>query len=134
MPALPDQLSSPRGTPPTGARENRGHALIPRRLAPDANPLLRVAGGLALAGVLLGLSLLILTCCGFDAALYFSPAILVLSFAGGILTILAAKHSPSTETGPILASFFLATLALLGGVLELAVWLQWPILFSQHGQ
>jgi hypothetical protein len=96
------------------------------------NPLLKPAGGLGLAGVLLGLLLLIFTCAGFDAALYFSPAVLALGLTGGTLTILATRSAPGTQTGPILASLFIATLALLGGLLELAVWLHWPILFNQH--
>jgi hypothetical protein len=94
--------------------------------------LLRVGGGLSLAGVLLGIVLLLLTCSGLDAALDFSPAVLLLAIAGGILTLISARCAPITETGPILASLFISALALLGGVLQLAVWLQWPIVFGQH--
>jgi hypothetical protein len=135
MPALPDQLQSSRGTPATGTGENRSRALnssVSDTAATPVHPLLRVAGGLSLAGVLLGIILLLLTCAGLDAALDFSPAVLALGVAGGILTLLSTRHSPATETGPILASLFMSALALLGGVLQLAVWLQWPILFGQH--
>jgi hypothetical protein len=92
---------------------------------------LAVAGGLSLAAVLLGIILLLLTCSGFDAALSFSPAVVALSIAGGTLTLLGSRRSPTTQTGPILASLFMSALALLGGTLLIAAWLQWPILFGQ---
>jgi hypothetical protein len=129
MPALPDQLPSARSAPESRAGEDRGGRLNPPLTA--SNPILSVAGGLSLAGVLLGILLLLLTCSGFDAALYFSPAVLALAIAGGIMTTIAARHSPTTQTGPVLASLFMTAVALLGGVLQLAVWLQWPILFAQ---
>jgi hypothetical protein len=126
MPALPDQLPCARSTPTRADRSSHpgGHAV---------NSLLRVSGGLGLAGVLLGLSLLILACAGFDAALYFSPAVVVFGITAGILTLLSARRSPLSDDSSILASLFLTTLAILGGLLELAVWLQWPIFFGQHG-
>jgi hypothetical protein len=97
------------------------------------NPLLRVSGGLGLAGVLLGLSLLVLACAGFNAAFYFSPAVIILGFTAGILTLISAIRSPLMDDSSILAGLFLSALGILGGVLELAAWQQWPILFGQHG-
>jgi hypothetical protein len=96
------------------------------------NSLLRVSGSLGLAGVLLGLSLLVLACAGFDAALYFSPAVITLGITTGILTLISARRSPLSDDTSILAGLFLAAIGLLGGLLELAVWQQWPILFGQH--
>jgi hypothetical protein len=91
------------------------------------NPLLRVSGGLGLAGVLLGLLLLVLACAGFNAAFFFSPAVLLLGFTGGMLTLISARRSPLSADTSVLASLFLAALCLLGGMLELAVWQHWMI-------
>jgi hypothetical protein len=96
------------------------------------NPLLRVGGGLGLAGVLLGFALLALSCAGFDAALCFSPLVLIFAISGGTLTLIAARRSPLIDDSSILAGLFLAALGSLGGLLELAAWQQWPILFGQH--
>jgi hypothetical protein len=126
MPALPDQLSGTRSTPPRSHRSGcpGGNTV---------NSLLRVSGGLGVASVLLGLSLLVLACAGFDAALYFSPAVITLGITTGVLTLISARRSPLIDDPSILTGLFLATLGLLGGLLELAVWQQWPILFGQHG-
>jgi len=132
MSALPDQLPSPRSPKAIGKRENRVNTLNPLLTGPIPKPLLSVGGGLGFAGVLLGLSLFIFDCAGFDAALFFSPAVLALGSAGGILAFLSTRQSPPIEDGPVMASLFIAILAILGGSLELAILLQWPILFNQH--
>ena len=89
------------------------------------NPLLRVSGGLGLAGVLLGLSLLVFACAGFSAALDFSPAVITLAVTGGVLTLISARRSPLVDDPLILAGLFLASLGVLGGILELAAWQRW---------
>ncbi len=94
-------------------------------------PLLQVAGGLGLAGVLLGLCICIVCCAGFDAALNFSPAVISLGVADLILTILASHKPKIGQDSSTLASMFLAVLCIGGGLLELAALLHWPILFNQ---
>jgi glucose uptake protein GlcU len=119
MPALPDQLPSPRSTPPGSPFDHSGSHPV--------NPLLRVSGGLGLAGVSLGLALLALSCAGVDAAFCFSPAVLIFAVIGGILTLISARRSPLIDDSAILLGLFLAALGIIGGLLELAVWQQWSI-------
>jgi hypothetical protein len=125
MPALPDQLPSPRS-----AATRAGGTGQPGGGAP-VNPLVQVAGGLGLAGVLLGFCIVIICCAGFDAALYFSPAVISLGVADLILTIVASHRSAAAQDSSTLASLFLAILCVGGGLLELAALVHWPILFNQ---
>jgi hypothetical protein len=123
MSALPDQLPRPRSSP-TGNGGSSG-------IVPPLKPLLQVAGGLGLAGVLLGFTILIASCAGLDAALYFSPAVIVLGVGDLVLTGIAIRQRPVGNDSSTLASLFLALLSILGGLFEFAALLHWPILSSQ---
>jgi hypothetical protein len=124
MPALPDQLPSSRSPSRHGA-----HGGASGR--PPVKSLQQVAGGLGLAGVLLGIAILIAACAGFDAALYFSPAVLFFGMTDLVLTLIATRRLPRGDDSSVLASLFLAILAISGGLMELAVWMHWSILFNQ---
>jgi hypothetical protein len=93
--------------------------------------LLEVGGGLALAGIVIGLAILILCCGGFDGALTFSLLPILTGTAGGVLSFIATWRAREISDSAVLAAFFMALLAVLGGLLEAAAWLHWPILFSQ---
>jgi hypothetical protein len=94
--------------------------------------LLHVAGGLGLAGVVLGLAILVASCAGLDAAVYFSPAVILFGLSDLVLVLLATRRPPCDNDSAVLAGFFLAMLAIAGGLLELAAWMHWPILFNQQ--
>jgi hypothetical protein len=122
MPALPDQFPRSRTSSPR-AGYSTGGSVTP------LNNTTKVAGGLGLSAVLLGLVLLILGCAGLDAAMDFSPAVVALGIADLVLSIVATRTSHARSDSSTLAAMFLAVLSILGGVLEMAVWLHWPILF-----
>ncbi len=96
--------------------------------------LVRVGGGLSLAGCLAGLGILTLCCGGLDAALPFSVLPTLAGLVGGAITFFASTgaRQPGTPDTSVLAALFIAAMAVLGGLLEMAAWLHWPILFNQH--
>ena len=96
--------------------------------------MLTVAGGLGFAGIGLGLVNLCFCCAGFEGALYFSPAVIALGVVAFILTTFAMTQSstihPNNESRTI-ACLCLSILCIIGGILEVAVLMQSPLLLSQ---
>lgn len=95
---------------------------------PSLSPSLRVGGGLGIAGVVAGVGLVLLACGGFDAALALSPVPVALGVAGLSATAVGGRRSADPA---VLAAAFANALAVAGGLLGVAAWLHWPVLYEQ---
>ena len=96
--------------------------------AESTSPLLRLAGMIGLAACVLGLVLLLAGCAG---AKWFaaSPVIILMGSAGLLISLLGAltqRRRISEETHVLLA-VFTNVIAIIGGLIEMAVWKGWPL-------
>lgn len=91
------------------------------------SPLFQVGGGLGIAGFSIGLLIFVAACFGFGAALYLAPLPIGMGLAGFVLSIVGGVRDPHTEGSHVAASLFICVGAIAGGLLELAVWLNWRI-------
>jgi hypothetical protein len=99
------------------------------RPAPD--PLLRLAGGLGVGGVVTAILVTLAACGGIDGALVFGLAPVLLGAADIAVVAVSLTRSRTEPDSLVLAAFFTAALALTGGLLQIAVWRHWPILYGQ---
>jgi hypothetical protein len=96
--------------------------------------LVRLGGSLGIAATCISTAIFTIGCFGFSAVFIALPLIpLLLSIGGLVLTVVGAtlRRSPIDEDTQVLASIFVNTLGLLGAILELAMWQNWPIFFQQ---
>jgi hypothetical protein len=95
-----------------------------------SSPLVRFGGFLGIAGIAIGLIVLLVGCAGYAGALALSPVPVV---AGGLGLVLAlggalAQHRRIAEDTHVMQALFATLMSLAGGLLEMAIWLKWPIL------
>jgi hypothetical protein len=97
--------------------------------AAPSSPLVRLAGFLGIAGSALGICALLAGCAGFGGALAVSPVLVGLGALGLLLTLIGAltQHRQIGEDTHVLQAVFICAMCLIGGVLEMAVWREWPI-------
>src|SRR5688572_7375550 len=91
--------------------------------------LVKVGGGLAIAGTAIGTLIFVAGCFGFSAAFMLSliPTIfgalgLVLAIVGGVV-----QQPVGVEDTHVLAAIVLSLAVLIGGLLEVAIWRGGPI-------
>ncbi len=89
--------------------------------------MVRVAGGLGLAAVIIGLAIFLASCAGIEAALQLSFLPIVLGVPGIILSILGAVMQDNPEDTHVLGALFPCVLGLIGGLVMMAAWLHWTI-------
>ena len=91
--------------------------------------LVQVAGGMGIAGGILGMLLFFAACFGFEAAFMFSPICLLLGTVGLVLSIVggARKHAGVDDTS-VLAAVLVNFVVVVGGMLLMAAWMRWPLL------
>lgn len=91
--------------------------------------LVQVAGGMGIAGGILGMLIFFAACFGFEAALMFSPICLLLGAVGLILSIVGGsrKHAGVDDTA-VLAAVCVNFVAVTGSLLLMAAWLRYPLL------
>jgi hypothetical protein len=96
--------------------------------------LVKLGGGLTIAGTIIGTLIFLLGCFGFGAAFTLSIIPTALGAAGLVLTIVGAltQHPQGVEDTHVLASLLLSIAVLLGGLIEVAIWMQVPI-FAKGG-
>lgn len=101
---------------------------LPELAAHPGTPLTRLGGSLGIAGCCIGLGVFLLACFGFEKA--FALAILPLGMAlvGMVLTVVGGVRNFGHQDDHVLSGAFLNLFALVGGLLELAVWQDWTIL------
>lgn len=107
-----------------------------------SSPLVRFGGMLGIAGSTIGLIVLVAACAGADRVLPASwvperynhlLALSVIPTALGVLGLLIALVGAVTqrtrigEDTHVMQAAFAGLISLIGGLLEMAVWLRWPI-------
>jgi hypothetical protein len=92
--------------------------------------LVKFGGFLGIAGCTLGLILLIVGCAGFGKALSWSMGCVAAGAFGMLVTLAGAfwERRKLGEETHVLQALFACFLSILGGLMEMAVWLKWPIL------
>ena len=124
------------GAAGTGA----GHAHKPAAWSPAGtvvgslvvsfSPLVRIGGGLGVAGTVVGMLLFLAACHGLGAALYMGVVVAGLGLVGLALTLVGAitQKDMISEDTHVLAAMFTSALALFGGLLLMTVAFGWPLL------
>lgn len=100
--------------------------------APPGKPtLLRLGGSLGVAACVIGLVILLAACHGLGASLKFSFIPLLLGGVGFVLSVVGAvieKHKLAHEDTHVLAALFACCMGIIGGLVQMAAWLKWPLL------
>ena len=95
-----------------------------------SSPFVRFGGLLGIVGCVLGLVILFVGCAGYNVALMAAPGAIGLGALGILITLLGAlfQHRRIGEDTHVLQALFACLLSVIGGVLELAMYMKWPIL------
>jgi hypothetical protein len=98
-------------------------------MTPAASPLVRLGGSLGIAAAAVGLLVFIAACFGFRMALVLSLIPVGLSLPGLIVSLIGAvsQKNQISEDTHVLHALFANIIGLIGGLLEMAAWLHWPI-------
>ena len=97
--------------------------------AGPASPMLRLGGSLGIAACAVGLLVLVAACAGFGKAVVLSIIPVGLSIPGLVLSIVGAIKDKDAlaEDTHVLQALFANLAGLIGGLLEMAAWLNWPL-------
>jgi hypothetical protein len=110
---------------PAHAANNFG-ASHPAKLIPPTikeQPItLRVGGGLGMAGVTIGMLILVSCCFGFGFALVFSFLPVVMGLIGFVLSIIGGFGGHDVESSHVAAGIFINFAAIAGGAMEMYAW------------
>src|SRR5262245_8202051 len=101
-------------------------------VGPRGASLVKVGGGLAIAGTIIGTFIFLLACFGFGAAFALSLIPTILGVVALVLVLIGGffqKHVGVEDTGA-LAALLLSVAVIAGGLLEMALWLNKPIFAS----
>jgi hypothetical protein len=95
-----------------------------------SSPLVRFGGLLGILGCAAGLVLLLVGCAGYSKGLQLSPYVTGAGGFGLLLVILGAlvQRRRIGEDTHVMQGLFACLMSIIGGVLEMAMWLKWPIL------
>jgi hypothetical protein len=95
-----------------------------------SSPMVRFGGLLGIIGCILGLGILFVGCAGYNIALKAAPGAIGLGALGVVITLLGTffQHRRLGEDTHVLQAMFACLLSVIGGVLELAMYMKWPIL------
>ena len=96
------------------------------------SPLVRLGGGLGIAGTAVGLLIVLAMCAGFGRASVLSVIPVGLGAVGLVIALVGAvtQKDRISEDTHVLQALFVTAISVIGGVLEMAVWLNWE-LFSR---
>lgn len=90
--------------------------------------LVKIAGALGIASTLIALATFLMGLFGFYAAFMLSPLALILGTLAIILTIVGVvmkMPDGDEETQPI-AALFVGMMGVVGGLIQLQLWMHWP--------
>lgn len=98
-------------------------------VAAPSSPLVRFGGLLGILGSFVALLVLAAGCAGFDRALSGSVGAVGLGALGLAITLAGAftQHRRIGEDTHVLQAIFACLLAVVGGLVEMALWMRWPI-------
>jgi hypothetical protein len=89
----------------------------------------RLGGGLGIAGSCVGLAVFVAMCFGFGRASVLSIVPLGLGTVGLILSLVGAwtQKDRISEDTHVLQALFVNAISIIGALLQMAVWFNWPI-------
>jgi hypothetical protein len=95
-----------------------------------SSPLVRLGGLLGIAGTLAGLIILVVGCAGYSKAMAVGPIVAGVGALGLVVVLIGAftQRRRIGEDTHVLQALFACLLSLIGGVLETAVHMKWPII------
>jgi uncharacterized membrane protein len=98
-------------------------------IQPGGSGLLRLGGALGIAACVVGIIILLTACAGFGKVIVLSMIPVALSLPGLVLSIVGAivQKQAVTEDTHVLHALFANMMGLIGGLLEMAAWLHWPV-------
>lgn len=116
---------------------SHGQALnypVVSELPGTSSGLLRLGGALGIAACIVGLLILLAGCAGFGKAVVLSIIPVGLSAPGLIISIFGAVTQKKliSEDTHVLHALFANSAGLIGGLLEMAFWLHWPLFGGGH--
>ena len=93
------------------------------------SPLLRLGGGLGIAACVVGLVILVAACAGMNRIVVLSLIPVGLSIPGLVVSLVGAvkEKAAITEDTHVLQALFANAIGLIGGLIEMAAWLHWPL-------
>jgi hypothetical protein len=91
--------------------------------------LVRIGGALGVAACLIGFAIFLSACAGLNAVFMFSPVPAAFGGVGLVLTIVGGAFNSrlTVQDTPVLAALLVNVIALIGSLLLLAVWLDFPL-------
>jgi hypothetical protein len=98
---------------------------VPATIAQQST-VLRIGGGLGIAGCCVGLLVLLSACFGFNFALLLGFIPVVMGAVGFVLAVVGGFADKHAEGSHVAAALFINVAALAGGAMILWAWQHWP--------
>ena len=100
--------------------------------AQKQSSLLRIGGGLAIAGCIIGVFIFCFVCFGYGAAFPLSFLPVAFGAVALVLTVIGGSNRfvEQTENTHVLASVFVSLFSILGGLVLMAAWKGWEVFFK----
>lgn len=120
----------------SSASSHGSHSYDTPDLLEPQNALVRLGGAMGIAGASLGLLVFFVACAGFDAAFVGFPILPLILGSIGLLLSLAGvlkPHPAKVNDTAVLAAFFVNSIAVIGALLEIAIWQKWAIFSMANG-
>src|SRR3954453_8156597 len=91
--------------------------------------LVRLGGALGTAACCIGIAIFLAGCAGFGAVFALSILPFLLGLAGFVISIVGGiMKDTQVEDPQVFAAIFIGVLGIVGGLLLMAVWLNWKVL------
>ncbi len=98
-------------------------------MAAPSSPLLRIGGGLGIAGSVVGLLIMLAACFGYERAIALSIIPVLLGAVGFVLSLVGAlsQRAMISEDTHVMQALFVSVISVIGGLVEMAAWRGWAI-------
>jgi hypothetical protein len=93
----------------------------------EGSPMISVGGVIGIGANVIGLAVLLAACFGLEGAFLFAWLVLILGVAGLICGVVGGIVKKPQEDTHVVAVLFINLFAIVGGLLETAVYMKWPI-------
>src|SRR5438477_6472820 len=98
-------------------------------LPPASSGMLRLGGSLGIAACAVGIAIMVAACAGYGKVVVMSLIPVALSVPGLVISIVGAvfQKKQISEDTHVMHALYANTVGLLGGLLEMAAWQNWPL-------